>query len=103
MNENPYELFQKECPDVAARFNDLIEAQKSLEGLDAKTKQLINIAIQTSNRNPTGVKLHAFMAKKEGSSRTEIVGAVVLNLHLSGLTTVLEALPAALDGFEGKL
>jgi alkylhydroperoxidase/carboxymuconolactone decarboxylase family protein YurZ len=41
MNQNPYEIFQKECPEVAARFNDLIEAQNALKGLDAKTKQLL--------------------------------------------------------------
>ncbi len=103
MNENPYELFQKECPDIAARLNDLIEAQKSLEGLDAKTKQLINVAILTANHNPIGVKLHAMMAKNEGATRKEIVGAVVLNLHHSGLASVLESLPAAIRGFEGKI
>lgn len=103
MSQNPYELFQKECPEVAARFNDLIEAQKSLEGLDAKTKQLINIAIQTANRNQRGVQMHAMMAKNEGATREEIVGAVVLNLHHSGFASVLECLPAAIDGFEGKL
>ncbi len=102
MNQNPYELFQKECPEVAARFNDLIEAQKSLEGLDAKTKQLINIAIQTAHRNIQGVQMHAMMAKKEGAAREEIIGSVVLNLHHSGLASVLECLPAAIDGFEGK-
>lgn len=103
MSQNPYEIFQKECPDVAARFNDLIEAQKSLEGLDAKTKQLINIAIQTANRNSRGVQMHAMMAKNEGATREEIVGAVVLNLHHSGFASVLECLPAAIDGFEGKI
>lgn len=102
MTQNPYELFQKECPEVAARFNDLIETQKSLEGLDAKTKQLINIAIQTANRNTRGVQMHAMMAKNEGATREEIVGAVVLNLHHSGFASVLECLPAAIDGFEGK-
>lgn len=102
MNQNPYELFQKECPELAARFNDLIEAQKSLEGLDAKTKQLINIAIQTANRNQRGVQMHAMMAKKEGASREEVIGAVVLNLHHSGLASVIECLPAAIYGFEGK-
>lgn len=25
----PYEIFLNECPEVAARFNDLIEAQKA--------------------------------------------------------------------------
>ena len=103
MNENPYELFQKECPDVAARFNDLVEAQKALRGLDSKTKQLINIAIKTANRNARGVQMHAMMAKKEGATREEIVGAVVLNLHHSGLSSVIDCLPAAINGFEGKM
>ncbi|AKB80683.1 carboxymuconolactone decarboxylase family protein [Methanosarcina barkeri 3] len=102
-NQNPYEVFQKECPEVAARFNDLIEAQKALKGLDARTKQLINIAIQTANRNPRGVQMHAMMAKNEGAAREEIIAAVVLNLHHSGFANVLECLPAAIDGFEGKI
>jgi AhpD family alkylhydroperoxidase len=103
METNLYELFQKEFPEIADRFNELVEAQKTLEGLDSKTKQLINIAIQTANNNPTGVKLHAFMAKNEGATREEITGAVVLNLHHSGLSSVLNCLPAAIEGFEGKL
>lgn len=103
MSQNPYEIFQKECPEVVARLNDLIEAQKALKGLDSKTKQLINIAIQTANRNLRGVQMHAMMAKNEGATREEIVGAVVLNLHHSGLASVLECLPAAIDGFEGKM
>lgn len=102
MNQNPYEIFLKECPEVAARFNDLIEAQKALKGLDAKSKQIINIAIQTANRNPKGVQIHAMMAKKEGATRDEITGAVILNLHHSGFASVLECLPAAIKGFEGE-
>ena len=103
MNQNPYELFQKECPEVAESFNDLIEAQKALKGLDAKFKQLINIAIQTANRNPKGVNMHAMMAKNEGATREEIISAVVLNLHHSGIASVLECLPAAINGFESKI
>ncbi len=103
MDQNPFELFERECPEVAARFNDLINAQKALKGLDSKTKQLINIAIQTANRNPTGVQMHAMMAKNEGATREEIVGAVVLNLHHSGLASVMECLPTAINGFEGKI
>jgi AhpD family alkylhydroperoxidase len=95
--ENPYEVFQKELPELADKFNELVEAQISLEGLDPKTKQLINIAIQTANRNPQGVKMHAAMAKKIGTTRVgitrdEVKGAVALNLHLSRPETVLECL-----------
>lgn len=100
MEKNPFELFQEECPELASRFNSMVEVQKSLKGLDPKTKQLINIAIQTATRNPRGVKMHAMMARQAGATRDEIIGAVVMNLHLTGLVTVLESLPAALDGIE---
>lgn len=102
MEENPYLLFQKEFPEIASRFNDLVEAQKSLNGLESKTKQLINIAIQTANRNQRGVEMHAHMAKNEGATREEVTGAVVLNLHHSGLSPVIECLPAAIKGFEDE-
>jgi AhpD family alkylhydroperoxidase len=100
-NQNPFALFQKECPELAARFNELVEAQKSLKGMDAKTKQLINIAIQTANRNTRGVMMHAAMARNTGASREEVIAAVVMNLHLSGLAAVLEGLPAAVKGYDG--
>jgi len=97
--KNPFQIFQDEFPELAGRFNDLVDAQRSLKGMDPKTKQLVNIAIQTANRNPIGVKMHAQMAKNQGASRDEILGAVVMNLHLSGLSTVLDCLPSALEGF----
>jgi AhpD family alkylhydroperoxidase len=102
MSQNPFEVFKKECPELASKFDELVDAQRSLKGLDNKTKQLVNIAIQTANRNPRGVKFHAMMAKQEGATRAEVIGAVVMNLHLSGLAAVLDSLPAALEGFEGK-
>jgi hypothetical protein len=40
------------------------------------------------------------MAKIEGASREEVLGAVVLNLHHSGLASVMECLPKAVKGFE---
>ena len=41
MDKSPYEIFQLECPELAVKFNELIEVQRSLKGLDQKTKQLI--------------------------------------------------------------
>jgi len=98
MPVDPFELFHRECPEVAARYDALVDAQRAQPGLDAKTKQLVNIAIQTAGRNPRGVMVHALMARKEGAGRDEIVGAVAMNVHLSGLGPVLECLPAALEG-----
>jgi len=47
--------------------------------------------------------MHAMMAKSEGAAREDVIAAVVLNLHHSGFANVLECLPAAIDGFEGKI
>jgi alkylhydroperoxidase/carboxymuconolactone decarboxylase family protein YurZ len=74
-----------------------------LKGLGAKTKQLINIAIQNANQNPGGVKIRAVMAKNEGAKREEIIAAVALNLHHSGFAKDLRCSLAEIDGFEGKI
>jgi alkylhydroperoxidase/carboxymuconolactone decarboxylase family protein YurZ len=100
MDKSPYEIFQLECPELASKFNELVQVQRSLKGLDQKTKQLINIAIQTSIKNPTGVRMHAMMAKKDGATREEVISAVSMNLHLTGLSNVLECLPSAIEGYK---
>ncbi len=102
MAQYSFEHFAKDFPELASTYLELVEAQRSLNGLDAKTRQLINIGIQTANRNLRGVKYHAFMAKKAGATREEVMGAVVLNLHLRGVGVVLDTLPVAIAGFEGK-
>ena len=102
MEKNSMQLFKEEFPELADRFDQLVEAQRKFEGLDQKTKQLINIAIQTANRNPRGVMFHAMMAKSAGATRKEVLGAVAMNLHLSGLAAVLESLPAAVEGYDKK-
>lgn len=100
MEKSPYEIFQMECPELATKFNELVQVQRSIKGLDQKTKQLINIAIQTSIKNPTGVRMHAMMAKKDGATREEVISAVSMNLHLTGLSNVLECLPSAIEGYK---
>jgi AhpD family alkylhydroperoxidase len=100
MTQNPLEVFHLECPDLARKLDELVEAQRAVPGLDDKTKQLLNIAIQTANRNPRGVGWHALMAHQVGATRQEIVGAVAMNLHLSGLPAVLECLPAAVEALD---
>lgn len=97
---NPFDLFETELPVLAERFDKVVQAQIALPGLDQKTKQLLNIAIQTANRNPRGVMWHSMMAREHGATREEVVSAVAMNLHLSGLGTVLDSLPAAVDGYE---
>jgi AhpD family alkylhydroperoxidase len=102
MAEYSFEHFQKEYPELATKYLKLVEAQRSLKGLDKKTRQLINIGIQTTNRSALGVRYHAQMARKAGATREEVLGAVVLNLHVRGVGAVLDMLPAAIEGYSRK-
>jgi alkylhydroperoxidase/carboxymuconolactone decarboxylase family protein YurZ len=97
---DPYQVFEAELPDLARAFDAVVQAQIARPGLDPKTKQLVNIAIQTADRNPRGVMWHAMMARQQGATRDEVVGAVAMNLHLSGLGAVLDCLPSAVQGYE---
>jgi AhpD family alkylhydroperoxidase len=102
MPEYSFDRFAREFPELASKYIEIMEAQRSLKGLDAKTRQLINIGIQTANRNLRGVRYHASMARKAGATKDEVLGAVVLNLHVRGVGVVLDTLPAAIEGFESK-
>ncbi len=102
MDQNPMELFVRETPGVARALDGLVDALRHGGWMDKKTAQLVNIAIQTANRNPRGVFFHAGMAREAGARREEVVGAVVMNLHLSGLAAVLDCLPSAVEGYGGE-
>ncbi len=100
MEQNPMEILERQAPCTAAAVEVIVEAVKNDSGLDPRTAQLVNIGIQTANRNPRGVRFHAIMARHAGATRKEVTGAVVMNLHLSGLGTVLDSLGPALEGFD---
>lgn len=38
MEKSPYEIFLLECPELAAKFNELVEVQSSMKGLDQKNQ-----------------------------------------------------------------
>jgi alkylhydroperoxidase/carboxymuconolactone decarboxylase family protein YurZ len=47
-DQNPFEVFQKEAPEVAKAFDGLIQSLIHTKGLDAKTKQLVYIGIKAT-------------------------------------------------------
>jgi alkylhydroperoxidase/carboxymuconolactone decarboxylase family protein YurZ len=97
---NPLEVFQNEAPDVASAFNGLIESLKNTTGLDAKTKQLVYIGIQSALGDTTAVYYHVPMAKKLGASRDEIKDTILITLTVCGLKGVVTCLPMALEVYD---
>ena len=100
METNPMELFQKEAPDVAAAFNNLIMALVASKGLDQKTKQLIYIAMKASAGDDMAVRAHVPMAKAAGATRQEVIDAILMTLTVSGIRGVVHCLPEAVRQFE---
>jgi alkylhydroperoxidase/carboxymuconolactone decarboxylase family protein YurZ len=100
MQSNPMEVFQNEAPEVAAAFNGLIMSLVASKGLDAKTKQLIYIAMKASVGDQLAVKAHIPMAKAAGATKEEVVDAILMTLTISGVRGVVTCLPDAVKQFE---
>ncbi len=97
---NPMEVFQKEAPEAAQAFNNLIRELASSGGLDAKTKQLIYIGMKASQGDTAAVMAHTPMAKQAGATRDQIKETVLLTLTVSGIKGVITCLPAALQTYD---
>jgi len=100
LNQNPFEVFRNEAPQVAAAFDNLIGAISSQGGLDAKTRQLIYIGIKASQGDAGAVAAHVPMAKASGATREEIRDTLLLTLTVSGVQGIAHCLVPALDTFE---
>lgn len=98
--KNPMEVFQHEAPDVAKAFDGLIRSIVATKGLDAKTKQLIYIAMKASMGDMMAVRAHVPMAKAAGATKEEVVDAILLTLTVSGIRGVVTCLPEAVQQFE---
>jgi len=97
---NPFDVFQKEAPEVAKNFDGLIQSLIHTKGLDAKTKQLIYIGIKATLGDVETIKYHVPMAKKLGATRDEIKDTILITLTVCGLKGVVSCLPMALEIYD---
>jgi AhpD family alkylhydroperoxidase len=98
-DENPYALFLKEAPEVAAAFDGLIKALIARGGLDDKTRQLIYIAMKAAQGDTLAVQFHVPMAMNAGATREEIVDTILLTLTVAGVKGVMTCLPTAIEAY----
>lgn len=98
--KNPLETFQKECPELQQAYARVIDALIQSKGIDAKTKQLIYIAMKVVTDDMNAVKYHVPMAKAAGATRDEIKDTIALTVTVNGLKGVSTFLPQALEIFD---
>ena len=99
-NKNPFEIFQKEAPEVFNGFNQLVKSLMDTKGLDSKTKQLIYIGMKACQGDETAILFHVPMAKKAGASRDEIKETILLTLTVCGLKGINSCLVKALEIYD---
>jgi len=99
-NINPLEVFKNEAPEIQEAYAEVINALIKAKGLDAKTKQLIYIAMKVVTDDKNAVKYHIPMAKAVGATRDEIKETILLTLTVNGLKGISNFLPEALSVYD---
>ena len=95
-----FEVWQEGSPGTSKAFFDLAGAIEKEGGLDAKTFQLVYIAIKASKSEAGSVAAHAGFAKRAGATRDEVRGAVLVSLMTDGISGVSSCLPAAMEAYD---
>lgn len=92
-------------PNVMKSFSAL--ARAALEGgaLDAKTKELIALAISVATRCAPCIAFHAQSAVGQGASRDEVMGTMGMAIYMGAGPSVMYAAEAveAFDQFKTEM
>jgi alkylhydroperoxidase/carboxymuconolactone decarboxylase family protein YurZ len=100
MDKSGYQIFQEESPEIAAAFNNLIATLAKPSALDAKTKNLLYIAMKIVANDEGAALAHVSFAKKLGATREEIRETVLLTLTVVGLKGINTTLALALEIYD---
>lgn len=102
MKVNPLEVFKNEASEVQEAYATVINTLIQSDGLDAKTKQLVYIAMKVVTDDSNAIKYHVPMAKAAGATRDEIKDTILLSLTVNGLKGISKYLPEALSIFDNS-
>ena len=94
-------LFQESNPRMLKAFRDLNEAQTGSGKLDAKTRELISLAVAVTTRCDGCIGSHAMAAVKAGASMEEVSEALGVAIALNAGAAYVHSLKAleAVDEF----
>ncbi len=92
------------APDVMKGFSAIARAALAGTALDAKTKELIALAIAVAIRCDACIAFHADSAVKRGAKRDEVVETMGMAIYMGAGPSVMYAAQAleAFDQFAAK-
>lgn len=79
----------------------LVQSLGEASSLDTKTSELAFIAVLAALGQTSGIPFHVMSALEKGSSREEIISAILVGLPAAG-HVVTQSLPAALQVLESS-
>ncbi|NOY36282.1 MAG: carboxymuconolactone decarboxylase family protein [Chlorobi bacterium] len=100
--DNPLEIFKREAPEIQQAYAGVIKALIASNGLDAKTKQLVYIAMKVVADDRNAIKYHVPLARAAGATRDEVKDVILLSLTVNGLKGISMYLPEALEAYDGN-
>ncbi len=91
-------------PETMKAFSALARAAIEPNALDAKTKELISLAIAVAVRCDSCIAFHADAAVRQGASREEVLEAIGTAIYMGAGPSVMYAAQAleAFDQFDRK-
>ena len=90
---------RKGMPEVAKGFSELAKAAIAPRALDAKTKELIAIAVGIAAHCDACLGYHARAAARLGATREEVLDSIGVAVYMGGGPSMMYAADA-LDAFD---
>ncbi len=91
--------FQKDTPDHARAWGELVVKLSQASALDAKTGQLAYLAVLAALGRTSGIPFHVRQAKESGATRDEVLSAILTGLPAAG-HAVTQSLPPAVEAYD---
>jgi alkylhydroperoxidase/carboxymuconolactone decarboxylase family protein YurZ len=98
---NAYKVFYSEAGGHAQAWGQMVEGLTQASALDAKTPELVYLAVLAAQGITNGIPFHTVSAKQADASRQEVISAILTGLPAVGVG-VTQALPVALEAYDGN-
>jgi alkylhydroperoxidase/carboxymuconolactone decarboxylase family protein YurZ len=97
-----FQAFATEAPEHAKAWMSLVQSLGKASALDIKSHELAFISVLAALGRTSGIPFHVKSALEKGSSREEIISAILVGLPAAG-PVVTQSLPAALQVLDSSL
>jgi alkylhydroperoxidase/carboxymuconolactone decarboxylase family protein YurZ len=98
---NAFQTSMSEAPQHAQAWATLVQGLASASALDKKTAELAYLAVLAALCLESGVPFHVQAAKEAGTSREEVISAILVGLPAAG-HRITQAPPAAIAAYDAE-